>query len=118
MQPPDSYDFSLINTKSDAHLGIVFCLFCVLTAAKAVRYDAAMTMLDLQNELRSLPAQDRLQLAHWLLESVLQRGEKAVAEETSSDSADSDFFALSGVWADRDITQASIRAQAWRQPTT
>ena len=77
-----------------------------------------MTMLDLQNELRSLPAQERLQLAHWLLESILQRSNQSTNVEQTAESTENEFFAIAGLWADRDISQSSIRAQAWRQPST
>lgn len=33
--------------------------------------------------------------------------------ESSSNADDADFFALAGLWAGRDITQDSLRRQAW-----
>ncbi len=34
-------------------------------------------------------------------------------EETTQEEAAGDFFALSGLWKDRDIDQESIRKNAW-----
>ena len=34
-------------------------------------------------------------------------------DELQSEKSDDDFFALAGIWADRDITQESLRQQAW-----
>jgi hypothetical protein len=34
-------------------------------------------------------------------------------EQPANDTGSSDFFALAGLWEDRDISQSSIRKDAW-----
>jgi hypothetical protein len=52
-----------------------------------------------------------------LLSDLLRSLDFVVTVETSDDlraeKGDDDFFALAGLWADRDITQESLRQQAW-----
>jgi len=38
--------------------------------------------------------------------------------ETSEQDTSEDFFALAGIWQDRNITQESIREQAWPRRET
>ena len=39
----------------------------------------------------------------------IETSEERVKNETAND----DFFALAGIWADREINQTSLRRQAW-----
>ena len=42
------------------------------------------------------------------------RSEELPLTSTKETSKDEDFFALAGLWADRDASTASIRQNAWR----
>lgn len=56
---------------------------------------------------------EKAQLLFDLLRSLDFVVEVETSDDLQSEKDNDDFFALAGLWADRDITQESLRRQAW-----
>lgn len=72
----------------------------------------------IHNGLITLPQEQRAWNGKKIRVILLEESEVSeLAPAESTSTAETDFFDCAGMWEQRDVTQESLRAQAWRDNT-